>query len=240
MATNLTGKRIVVIGGSSGIGLAIARMAACEGASVVIASRSSSKLERAAGEIPAKVETASVDIRDENSLQKFFGDVGEFDHLTTPAGEVAGGHFLDLDVKEARKAFDSKFWGQYQAARYGAPRIRSGGSIVLFSGSNSQRPLAQASVRAAVNSAVEGLARGLAVELSPIRVNAVSPGLVDTPLHDHLPKERRDAVFQAITASLPISRIGKAEDIAQTVLYLMTNEYTTGSTLFVDGGYTLR
>lgn len=240
MAKNLDGKRIVIIGGSSGIGLATARMAVSEGASVVIASRSSSKLERAAGEIPGKVEAATVDIRDENSLKRFFGDVGPFDHLTTPGAEVAGGHFLDLDIQEARKAFDSKFWGQYQAARYGAPRIRSGGSMVLFSGSNSQRPLSQASVRAAVNSAIEGLTRALAVELSPLRVNAVSPGLVDTPLHGHVPKERREAFFQAIAATVPLKRVGQAEEIAQTVLYLMTNGYTTGSTLFVDGGYTLR
>jgi NAD(P)-dependent dehydrogenase (short-subunit alcohol dehydrogenase family) len=240
MAMNLDGKRIVVIGGSSGIGLATATMAVCEGASVVIASRSSARLEKAAREIPGKVEVAAVDVRDESSVRHFFDHVGDFDHLTTPCAGVAGGNFLDLDLQAARKAFDSKFWGQYHAARYGAPRIRSGGSITLVSGSNSQRPLPQASVRAAVNSAVEGLARALAVELSPIRVNAVSPGPVDTPLHDHLPKERRDALFQAVAASLPVKRIGKAEEIAQTVLYLMTNGFTTGSTLYVDGGYTLR
>lgn len=236
----LKGKRVVIIGGSSGIGLATAKMAVSEGALVVIASRSLGKLEKAATEIPGKVEVVTVDIREENSLKQFFDDVGEFDHLTTPGGEVTGGNFLDLDLQEAKKAFDSKFWGQYQAAKYGAPKIRSGGSITLFSGGNSQRPLPQASVRAAVNSAVEGLARALATELSPIRVNAVSPGPVDTPLHDHLPKERRDALFQAIASSLPLKRIGKAEDIAHTVLYLMTNDFTTGSTLFVDGGYTLR
>lgn len=240
MTTHLKGKRIVIIGGSSGIGLATARMAAGEGASVIIASRSPEKLERAAGAIPARVEIATVDVCDENSLQQLFEKVGEFDHLTTPAAEVTGGAFLSTDPGQARRSFDSKFWGQYLAARHGAPRIRSGGSIVFFSGSNSQRPLPQASVRAAVNSAVEGLTRALAVELSPIRVNAVSPGLVDTPLHDHVPKERRDVFFQAITASLPLRRVGRAEEIAQTVLYLMTNAYTTGSTLFVDGGYTLR
>ncbi|MEO0248050.1 MAG: SDR family oxidoreductase [candidate division WOR-3 bacterium] len=236
----LKGQRVVIIGGSSGIGLAIAKMAVSEGALVVIASRSLVKLEKAAAEIRGEVEVLTVDIREENSVKQFFDDVGEFDHLTTPGGEVTGGHFLHLDLQEARKAFDSKFWGQYQAAKYGAPKIRSGGSITLFSGANSQRPLPQSSVRAAINSAVEGLARALATELSPIRVNAISPGPVDTPLHDHLPKERREALFRAIAASLPLKRIGKPEEIAQTVLYLMTNGFTTGSTLFVDGGYTLR
>lgn len=233
-------KRVVVIGGSSGIGLATARMAASEGAAVVIASRSMDKLARAAASIPGQVETISVDIREESSLARLFAAIGEFDHLTTPGGEVAGGPFLDLDLREARQAFDSKFWGQYMAARHAAPRIRSGGSITLISGSNSQRPLAQAAVRAAVNNAVEGLARALAVELTPLRVNAVSPGLVDTPLHDQLPKERKDAFFQAVAASLPLKRVGTAEEIAHAILHLMTNGYTTGSTLFVDGGYTLR
>jgi NAD(P)-dependent dehydrogenase (short-subunit alcohol dehydrogenase family) len=200
----LRGKRVVVIGGSSGIGLAAARMAAAEGAAVVIASRSTEKLATAAASIPAQVETIAVDIR------------------------------------EARQAFDSKFWGQYMAAKHGAPMIRSGGSITLVSGSNSQRPLPQAAVRAAINSAVEGLARALAVELMPIRVNAVAPGLVDTPLHDRLPQERKDALFQAVAASLPLKRVGTAEEIAEAILHLMANGYTTGSTLFVDGGYTLR
>jgi NAD(P)-dependent dehydrogenase (short-subunit alcohol dehydrogenase family) len=240
LATTLEGKRIVIIGGSSGIGLATAKLAVREGASVVVASRSASKLGKAADEIPGKVETATVDVRDEIGVKRFFDHVGEFDHLATPCAEVSGGGFLDLDLLEARKAFDSKFWGQYHAARYAAPGVRPGGSITFFSGSNSQRPLPQSSIRAAVNSAVEGLTRALAVELAPIRVNAVSPGPVDTPLHDHLPKERRDALFEAVAASLPVRRIGKPEEIAHTVLYLMTNGFTTGSTLFVDGGYTLR
>jgi NAD(P)-dependent dehydrogenase (short-subunit alcohol dehydrogenase family) len=236
----LEGKKIVVIGGSSGIGLATAKMAAVEGALVILASRSLERLDKAKTEIPGKVEVFTVDIREENSVKQLFDAVGEFDHLTTPGGELVSGRFLDLDIQDARKAFDSKFWGQYQAAKYGAPKIRTGGSITLFSGANSQRPARQASVRAAVNSAIEGLARALATELSPIRVNVISPGIVDTPLHNHLPKERKDALFQAVASSLPLKRIGKAEDIAQTVLYLMTNDFTTGSTLFVDGGYTLR
>jgi NAD(P)-dependent dehydrogenase (short-subunit alcohol dehydrogenase family) len=240
MGMNLQGKRIVIIGGSSGIGLATAKLAVAEGAEVVIASRSPDKLAKAAAEIVGKVEAFPVDIRDECSMKQFFDVVGEFDHLTTPAAEVRGGQFIELDLQEARKAFDSKFWGQYQAARYGVAKIRSGGSITLFSGSNSQRPMPRAAVRAAVNSAIEGLARGLAVELSPLRVNVVSPGPVDTPLHDHVPKEQRDALFQAVAAALPLKRIGTAEEIAQTVLYLMSNGFTTGSTLFVDGGYTLR
>jgi NAD(P)-dependent dehydrogenase (short-subunit alcohol dehydrogenase family) len=236
----LQDKRVVVIGGSSGIGLATARMAAAEGAAVVIASRSMDKLEQAAATIPGKIEAFSVDIREEKSLAALFAAIGEFDHLATPGGEAAGGPFLELDLREARQAFDSKFWGQYMAAKHAAPRIRRGGSITLISGSNSQRPLPQAAVRAAINNAVEGLARALAVELTPIRVNAVSPGLVDTPLHDHLPGERKDAFFQAVAATLPLKRVGTAEEIAHAVLHLMTNGYTTGSTLFVDGGYTLR
>lgn len=240
MALRLQGKRIVIIGGSSGIGLATAKMAAAEGALVVLASRSLEKLDKAKAEIPGRVEVFTVDIREENSVKQLFDAVGEFDHLTTPGGELVSGRFLDLDIQDAKKAFDSKFWGQYQAAKYGAPKIRTGGSITLFSGANSQRPARQASVRAAVNSAIEGLARALATELSPIRVNVISPGIVDTPLHNHMKKEQKEALFKSVSASLPAKRVGKAEDIAQTVMYLMTNGFTSGSTLFVDGGYTLR
>jgi NAD(P)-dependent dehydrogenase (short-subunit alcohol dehydrogenase family) len=150
------------------------------------------------------------------------------------------GPFLELDTQAARKAFDSKFWGQYHAAKYGAPKIRPGGSITFFSGIWSLRPIPRASVVAAINSAIEGLGRALAVELAPIRVNVVSPGVVDTPLYGGMSPDKREAMFKQVAASIPAKRIGKAEEIAQTILYLMTNGYTTGSTLCVDGGTTLR
>lgn len=234
------GQKIVVIGGSSGMGLATAKMAAAEGAAVVIGSRSEEKLKKAAAQIKGSVEALSVNVMEEKSVKAFFDKVGEFDHLTTPGSEAAMGPFLELDLPTARKAFDSKFWGQYLAARHGAPRIRTGGSITFFAGIWSQRPVPGASVIAAINSAVEGLARALAIELAPIRVNAVSPGIVDTPIYSAMGMDRKEAMFREVAASIPAGRIGKPEELAETVLYLMSNGYTTGSTLYVDGGRTLR
>jgi NAD(P)-dependent dehydrogenase (short-subunit alcohol dehydrogenase family) len=237
---SLAQKRIVIIGGSSGMGLATARLAVAGGAQVVIASRSREKLEKARGQIGGPVEALTLDAREEAAVQAFFGQVGEFDHLTTPGSEVQGGPFLSRDTAAVRADFDSKFWGQYLAARYGAPLIRPGGSIVFFAGIYSQRPPAGASVFAAINSAIEGLARALAVELAPIRVNAVSPGLVDTPIYAGIAPDAKERMMQAYAAAAPAGRAARPEEVAQSVLYLMTNSFTTGSTLYVDGGYTLR
>jgi NAD(P)-dependent dehydrogenase (short-subunit alcohol dehydrogenase family) len=236
----LTKKRIVIIGGSSGMGLATAKAAVAAGAAAIIAGRSREKLERAQGEIGGNVTALPLDVRDEAAVQAFFAQVGKFDHLTTPGSALQGGPFLTQETALARAAFDSKFWGQYLAAKYGAPQIRGGGSIVFFAGMWSQRPPAGASVFAAINSGIEGLARALAVELAPIRVNAVSPGLVDTPIYTGMPDAQRDALFKAFAAAAPAGHVGRPEEVAETVLYLMANTFTTGSTLYVDGGYTLR
>ena len=234
------GQKIVIIGGSSGMGLATAKMAAAEGATVFIGGRSEDKLRQAKAQIQGTAELTQVNVMDEESVKAFFDKIGEFDHLTTPGSEAVMGKFLELDVRDAKKAFDSKFWGQYQAAKYGAPKIREGGSITFFAGIWSQRPVFGAAPVAAINSAIEGLGRALAVELAPIRVNTVSPGIVDTPLYSGMEPGKRKAMFQGIAASIPAKRVGRPEDIAQTVLYLMANGYTTGSTLYVDGGATLR
>jgi len=237
---NLQEKRIVIIGGSSGIGLATAKAAAAKGARVVIASRSPEKLRKAATGIQEKVEIFTVDVTSEESVKAFFDAVGKFDHLATPGNEAVRGPFLELDSRKARGAFDSKFWGQYHAAKYGAPKLHAGGSITLFAGAYSQRPMPGASVVAAINSAIEGLGRALAVELSPLRVNVISAGVVDTPLYAGMDEEKRAAMFKAVASALPVKRIGKPEDIAQMVLFLMDNGFTTGNTFFIDGGYTLR
>ena len=237
---SLAGKRIIVIGGSSGIGLATAQAATAEGATVVIASRSRERLERASDQMRGAPEIVTVDVRDSSSIQRLFDVVGEFDHLTTPGNEGALGRFLELDVEIARRGFDSKFWGQYQTVKYGAPNIREGGSIVLMAGAYSQHPEPGAVPQASINSAVEGLGRALAVELSPIRVNVVSPGLVDTPRFNSLPGKQRSEMFESAAKTLPAKRIARAEDIAQSILYLMRNPHATGNVLYIDGGLTLR
>jgi NAD(P)-dependent dehydrogenase (short-subunit alcohol dehydrogenase family) len=234
------GKRVIIIGGSSGIGLATARGAAAEGAEVLLASRSEEKLQKARESFSGKVDVFVVDAEKEESVKTLFEKEREFDHLFTPGSEGARGPFLSLDSQAARRAFDSKFWGQYFAAKYGAPKIRPGGSITFMAGAFSQRPGPGTAVLAAINSAVEGLGRALAVELAPLRVNVVSPGLVDTPNFAKMPADQRSALFKTVAASIPAHRIGTPEDLAEAVLYLMGNGYTTGHTLFADGGMTLR
>ena len=236
----LSNQRIVIIGGSSGIGLATAKAAVASGARVVIAGRNLEKLTKAREEIGARVEALSLDASNEAAVKDFFEKVGEFDHLTTPGSTIRGGPFLSLETDQARADFDSKFWGQYYAAKYGAAKMRPSGSIVFFAGIWSQRPAVGYAAIAAINSAIEGLGRALAGELAPIRVNTVSPGLVDTPIYAGLAETQRTAMFAAFADAVPVKRVGRPEDIAQTVLYLMNNSFTTGSTIYVDGGYTLR
>jgi len=236
----LQGKRIVIIGGTSGMGLATAKAAAALGAQVVIGGRTNEKLERAKKEIGGQVTGLTLDVGEEAQIKAFFAEVGQFDHLTTPGSTIHGGPFLTLDSASARADFQSKFWGQYLAAKYGAPLVRPGGSLVFFSGIWSQRPPAGAAAIAAINGAIEALARALAVELAPIRVNAVSPGLVDTPIFAGMPPARREEMFRAFSEAAPVKRVGRPEDVAAAVLYLMGNSFTTGSTLYVDGGYLLR
>ena len=234
----MDGKTVVVVGGSSGIGLASARTLAEHGARVVIAGRSEQRLEAARRSIPAPVEIHRVDITDEDSIGRLFAAVERLDHLVITASEAVLGRFLDLDVSAARRFFDSKFWGPYAVARHAAPRIAPDGSITFFSGAAGSKASPGFSCGSAVNSAVESLARSLAVELAPIRVNTISPGLIHTPVWESLISlGERDALFADTSARLPSGRIGRPEEIADAVLFLIRNAYTTGTTLFVDGGY---
>ena len=234
---SLQGKTVVVIGGSSGIGLTTAKALVDAGAGVIISSRSEKKLEEAKNTIGGKVEAYSLDVTREEDLKRFFGNVEAFDHLVFTAVKGANGLFLDMDTATAREVFETKFWGQYYAAKYAAPKLKEGGSITLFSGVASQKPIEGLSALAAANGAIEALCRSLAVELGPIRVNAVLPAVVDTPLYDRMPPERRKDYLRSFASKLPVRRVGKPEDVAKAVLYLIMNDYTTGTVLEVNGGY---
>ena len=227
--------KTVIIGGSSGMGLASAQKLHSLGHDIVIAGRSKDKLQKA-GKLIGKAESHVVDITKEKELIQFFASVGPFDHLVTSAAEFIMGPFLKMPLDQARHFFDSKFWGQYTAAKYGAPHIRQGGSITFFCGSAGQKPFMYFSAGSAINAALEGLTRALALELAPLRVNAISPGTVVTPVWDVIPEKTRMAEFQEMGKKLPIKRVGKPEDIAHAVVYLIQCEYATGSVVHVDGG----
>lgn len=225
---------VVIIGGSSGMGLAIAKEAADAGAAVTIAGRSQSKLDEASRAIAGDVTTCIVDLSDEGSVIKLFQSIGSFDHLVISGSSVRTGQLRELSIADARASMDSKFWGAYMAARYA--QIRPKGSITFFSGILSRRPSPGLASLAAINAAVEALGRALALELAPIRVNVVSPGLTDTPAYATMPDDARKKMFAAVAKRLPVGRVGRPEDIASLTLELMRNSFLTGLVVDVDGG----
>jgi NAD(P)-dependent dehydrogenase (short-subunit alcohol dehydrogenase family) len=225
---------VVIIGGSSGMGLAIAKEPADAGASVIIAGRSPNKLDEARRAIAGDVTTSIVDLSDEGSVAKLFQTIGSFDHLVISGSSVKTGQLRELSLADARASMDSKFWGAYMAARYA--QIPPKGSITFFSGILSRRPSPGLASLAAINAAVEALGRALALELAPIRVNIVSPGLTDTPAHATMPDDARKEMFAAVAKRLPVGRVGKPEDIASLTLELMRNSFLTGLIVDVDGG----
>ncbi|MEL6402379.1 MAG: SDR family oxidoreductase [Cyanobacteria bacterium J06626_4] len=227
-------EKVVVIGGSSGMGLAIAKAAAAQRANVVISGRSPQKLEDALAEIEENVLAYPVDITNMASLQEFFQREGEIDHLVIAGGAVKWGGFKDLPVEEAIASMNSKFFGQYRAIQ--AATVCPGGSVTLFSGGLSRRPKVGTAAVTAVNAAVEGLGQALAIELAPVRVNVIAPGLVKTPAYSAMPDSERQAMYDSAAKALPVGRVGEPEDIAAVALMLMNNPYVTGTVIDVDGG----
>jgi len=230
----LQGQKVLVVGGSSGIGAAAAKSLAALGAEVTIASRNAGKLEEAAAHIGGAVRTAILDTSDDAALEAFFAAQGSFDHVVVSAAQTASGPVKQLPLVDAYAAMNSKFWGAYRVAR--AAQINEGGSLTLVSGFLSVRPSKTSVLQGAINAALEALVRGLALELSPVRVNAVSPGLVATPLWAGMNEEKRSAMFAGAAERLPARRVGQPEDLANAIVYLVTTPFATGSTVLVDGG----
>jgi NAD(P)-dependent dehydrogenase (short-subunit alcohol dehydrogenase family) len=236
----LNGKRIVVLGGSSGIGLATAQAAAQEGANVIIASSRRARIDEALTTLPASAEGHVLDLADSDATQALFARLGSFDHLVFTAGETLKlGPLATTDLDAARRFFTLRYWGAYCAAKFGSGGIRGGGSIVFTSGIAAQRPQAGWSLGASICAAMEGLTRALAVELAPIRVNIVSPGVVQTPLWTNMAEGDRAALYQQMADRLPVCHVGDAAEVAQAYLYLMRQTYSTGQVLVVDGGAVL-
>ncbi|NKY58335.1 SDR family oxidoreductase [Nocardia flavorosea] len=235
---DLSGQRVVVLGGSSGIGHAIAREARKSGAEVTIASRNELRLERAASDIPGS-RFQVCDMRDERQVERLFEESDPIDHVVVTAAEVGVGPVSGLRKDDVQCNFDSRVWGSFFVAKHAASRLPEHGSITLMSGIAAWRGLPGEAVGAASVGAVEAFARALAVELAPRRVNTLCPGLVDTPLLDHVLGDEREAVVRHFTEKLPAGRIGTPDEIADAALFLMRNRYVTGTTLHIDGGHLL-
>ena len=198
------------------------------------------RVDRAVARLPKGTEGYAIDLSNEEHVRDFFNHLGAFDHLVFTAGEMLQlSEVSETNVEQARHVFDLRFWGAFMAAKYGSSQIRPGGSIVLSSGVVGRRPRKGGTVGAGISGAVEALTRALAVELAPIRVNAVCPGPVRTELWMSMSEEVREARFRSIGQALPVGRVGEAHDLAQAYLYMMHEGFSTGQVIIVDGGTTL-
>ena len=235
--TSLENKRVILFGGTSGLGFATAEAAARDGAAIIVASSSKSKVDSAIARLPEDAEGHVVDLSQEEGVRAFFDRVGEFDHLVFTAGETLRlGKLEETSLEQAKQFFNIRFWGAFIAAKYGSRKIRSGGSIVLTNGIVGLRPAKGWTVAASITGAVEALTRALAIELAPIRVNLVCAGYVKTELWNDMPEAERNQMFDQVAQKLPAGRVGEAADLAQAYLYLMRERFSTGAVIVVDGG----
>jgi NAD(P)-dependent dehydrogenase (short-subunit alcohol dehydrogenase family) len=236
---SLDGKRIVIIGGSSGIGFAVAEAALAEGAGVVIGSSQAANVEAATTRLGNRATGHAIDVRREADVAAFFEKVGPFDHLVFTAGDWGGRgarQITETDLERSADLLTVRYWGAISAVKHAQPLIRGGGSIVLTNGLIAHRPRKGSALSTAMAGALEHLTRGLAVDLAPIRVNIVCPGLIRTDVWNSIPADGREAQFAQMTARQPLARIGEPPEAAEAYLYLMRAGYTTGQVLHVDGG----
>jgi NAD(P)-dependent dehydrogenase (short-subunit alcohol dehydrogenase family) len=228
----LAGKKVVVVGGSSGIGLSTAELARREGADVIIASRNAERLKAVAATLGATAIPA--DVTSDKGVEDLFRACGAVDHVVVTAAQLKTGPFKTVSMEDVRGTMEGKFWGAWRVAR--SAEIRPGGSLTLVSGYLSIRPRPNSAIVGAANGAIESLARSLALELAPVRVNAVSPGIIDTPIRAAMPEAARREMLAKTAAALPVGRIGVGEDIARQILAFMTIGFATGSIVYIDGG----
>lgn len=233
----LTDKRVVVLGGTSGIGLATAARAVGEGAQVVVASSSQRSVDRALVTLPTTTQGYVANLTASGDVARLFQDIGPFDHLVYTAGEPLALMSVDaLDLAAARAAFELRYFGALSAVHAALPYLRPGGSITLTTGTANHRPNTGWSVAASITGAIDALVRALAVELAPLRVNAVSAGVIRSPLWDSLPAETREQMYAQLSESLPLGRVGEPEEVAEAFVYLLRATYATGTVVTVDGG----
>lgn len=233
----LRGQRIVFLGGTSGIGLAAARLARGAGAETILVGRNRGPLVAARRELGA-AHTANFDVTDEAALEAFFTEVGEIDHVFVTTGGPHYGPLEEMDFAGARRAFDERVSTMLYVARHAGRRVRPGGSLTFMGGTGSRRPVPGLAVTGAMNAAAEALVRGLAVELGPVRVNLIAAGFVDTRMSAAIfgDKESLEARREELRRTLPIRRVVGPEDVALAAVQLMTNTAVTGVTLDLDGG----
>ena len=237
----LKGQKIVVVGGSSGIGLGVAKAALEDGAEVVIVGRSADRLKAAEKALGGRVKSIAADMTREAEIARLFDEVGAFDHLVSTAGTPPPNYSIgDTDMDFVRGFVDNKLIGAVMLAKHAVRGLRTGGSMIFTSGINKDRPpVPGGAVVSAIAGSFSYFARALAQELAPTRVNTVSPGWVDTPMWDELVGEAKTGYFAAMAGRVPAGKVAAPADVAPAYLYLMGNDFMTGETIHIDGGQRL-
>jgi NAD(P)-dependent dehydrogenase (short-subunit alcohol dehydrogenase family) len=236
----LKNKKVVILGASSGLGLATAKASAEEGANLIIVSSNQQRIDDALKDLPQGTQGYAIDLSKEENIRYFFEKIGKFDHLVYTAGENLNlTNLSETDLQKARDFFTLRYWGAITAIKYAAPNINEGGSINLTSGIANQRPGAGWALASSICGAMDGLCRAMAVELAPIRVNAVAPGVIRTNLWNGMPEEQKNDFYKNVGDSLLVKRVGEAGEIAQSFIFLMKQAFVTGQIITVDGGTVL-
>lgn len=233
----LSNQRILIIGGTSGMGLAAAARLANQGAEVIISGRDLDRTKSAASELSGVVAGAAIDMMDKTSLARAADQIGRLDHLVLAASTgVAWGPFADVTPEALSLALEGKLLGYWRALQTFLPILRKDGSVVMLTGAASRTAMPGTAGLAAVNGAITQAAQTLARELAPLRVNVISPGLIDTPAYDGMPAEAKAGLFAQTAKALPVGRTGQPDDVAGAVELLLSNPFITGALIDVDGG----
>lgn len=230
----------IIIGGSSGIGLATARQLLALGFQVTITGRDEERLAAAKKSLAGDISTIVMDAADSSHLREDFGKIGKFDHLVLALGSgKGGGPFGTVSMADVQQGFEEKVFPHFACAQAASEFLSPNGSITFISAVTAHAAMPGTAGLGAANAAVAALTPILAVELKPLRVNCVSPGVIDTPWWDFLPGDVKASVFAEYATKTPVGRIGKPEDVAQTIAFLITNNFVTGQTIICDGGLRL-
>jgi NAD(P)-dependent dehydrogenase (short-subunit alcohol dehydrogenase family) len=236
----MSDQHAVIVGGSSGIGLATARLIAAHGFKVTITGRDKDRLDAARASLKGDVHGRVMDAANADLLPALFKDIGAIDHLVLALGSGKGaGPFASVSIADVKAGFDEKVFPHFACAQAAIPTLRKDGSMTFISAVSAQAAMPGTAGLGAANAAIAAIVPILAAELKPLRVNCVSPGVIDTPWWDFLTADQKGPVFAEYAAKAPVGRVGTSDDIAQAIVFLINDSFMTGQTIICDGGLAL-